>query len=139
MTRAPLRKFAILAGFAIDLAGTMISIWAVLVSAVMIATIPSNGPLTADVVAQWAGDRVYILTILVIGTAWAIAGGFAAAKIAGREPVRHAIWTGVASTVVAMLFAELRDGGAGITWFTVASFLTTIPSAAVGGYLARPR
>jgi len=135
--RAPLRKLAILAGFATDIAGTMISSWAVLIVAVMIATIQSNGANSTNPMSEWAADPVYLLTMMVIGIAWSGAGGFVAAKIAGRDHVRHAALTGVASTVLGLLFAELRDAGAGITWYDVFAFLITIPSAAAGGYLAQ--
>ena len=136
--RAPLRKIAILAGFATDIAGTMISTWAVIVAAVTIRSIQSSEANTTAILSSWATDRVYIITLMGIGMVWAIAGGFVAGKIAGREPVRHALWTGVASTVMGLLFTELQDGGAGITWYILAATMMTIPCALLGGYLARP-
>ena len=138
-SRAPLRKLAILAGFAIDIAGSIISTWAVIVAAVTIASIQSKGANTADITSEWATDRVYTLTMMVIGTVWSVAGGFAAAKIAGRDHVRHAAITGVASTVLALLYAEMNYVEAGLTsWWVVIGFLISIPAAAAGGYLARP-
>lgn len=135
--RAPLRKIAILAGFATDIGGTMISTWAVIVVAVMIRSIQSREANTTAIMSAWASDRTYIITLMGIGMVWTIAGGFVAGKIAGREAVRHALWTGVASTVIGLLFTELRDGGAGITWLTIAGTMLTIPCAVIGGYLAR--
>ena len=137
--RAPLRKLAILFGLATDLAGTMISLWGVMIAAVIVATIQSGGNNPRNLMSGWATDSAYILTLMIIGIVWSVGGGFVAAKIAGREHVRHATVTGVAATILALLFAELRDGGVGITWAHVAGFLLTIPFAAAGGYVARLR
>lgn len=136
--RARLRKIAILAGFATDLAGTMISTWAVIVAAMMIQSLQAREANTTAIMYAWATDRIYIITLMGIGMVWAMAGGFVAGRIAGREPVRHALWTGVASTVMGLLFAELQDGGAGITWYILAGTMMTIPCALIGGSLARP-
>ena len=136
--RAPLRKIAILAGFAVDIAGSIISSWGVFVAAVTIASMQSQGANAADIMSQWATDRVYTLTMMVIGAVWSVAGGFVAAKIAGRDHVRHAAITGVASTVLALFYAELQYVEAGLTsWWVVIGYLVAIPAAAAGGFLAR--
>ena len=136
--RAPLRKIAILFGFCTDIVGSIISTWAVIVTAVTIASIQSKAN-TADIMTEWANDRVYTLTMMVIGAVWSVVGGFVAAKIAGRDHIRHAAITGVASTVVALFYAELQYVEAGLTsWWVVIGYLIAIPSAAAGGYLARP-
>lgn len=138
--RAPLRKIAILAGFAVDIAGSIISTWGVIVAAVTIASIQSGGNNPRNLMAVWATDRIYTLTMMVVGMVWSVVGGFVAAKIAGREHVRHAAITGVASTVLALFYAELQYVEAGLTsWWVVIGYLMAIPSAAAGGYLARLR
>ena len=117
----------------------MISTWAVILVAMMIATAQSGGQNPSAMMSAWASDPIFVVTLMAVGVAWAIIGGFVAGKVAGREPVRHAIWAGVASTVMGLLWVELQNGGAGITWLTVFGALITAPCAALGGYFARPR
>ena len=135
--RAPLRKLAIVVGFVVDIAGTLLTGGGVIVAALVVATIQSGGK-NQDFVASWSRDPVYLLTLMGIGVVWVIAGGFAAGMIARRDYLRHAAWVGITTTAWALLFELLPESEpAPPVWFKMASYAVSIPSAILGGYLAQ--
>lgn len=135
--RAPLRKLAIVVGFVVDIAGTILTGGAVIVAAIVVASIQSDGK-NQDFVASWSRDPVYLVALIGIGVVWVIAGGFAAGMIARRDYLRHAAWVGITTTAWALLFALPPESEpAPPVWFEMTSYAISIPSAILGGYLAQ--
>ena len=138
-TRVPLHKLAIVAGFVVDIAGTLLTGGAVIVAAMVVATIQAGGK-EQDFTTVWAGDPIYLTTMIVIGVGWVIAGGFVAGIVARRDYLRHAVWVGVTTTAWTLLFTLVpQPEPSPPLWYEITAYALTIPSAILGGYLAQRR
>ncbi len=105
---------------------------------ILILTIPTDQALhAAGVYPPW-GDPMHepALNLLALSYRlfYAIAGGLAAAWLAPRAPVAHALVLGGIGTVVAGLGAAAAiSAGMGPVWFPLALVATALPCAWLGG------
>jgi hypothetical protein len=74
----------------------------------------------------------YLTFMMVSGTLTTIAGGYFAARLAGRIPYYHGLAMGVLGIVLVLMFA--RDDPA---WFFYVGLLTTLPASIYGAHLAK--
>lgn len=138
--RPRLNKLAIAAGAIVDLAGSLVTVVLVIFAAMVVAGAQGHS-LQDNIVEEWSDDTAYLITLLVVGGLWVVAGGFTAGKVARRDHVRHAAWTGVLTFAIGTLFVLLPspDGPQPPWWYDAVGLLLTVPSAIAGGYLALPR
>lgn len=85
----------------------------------------------ADRVQQMDG---YLLCSLVIGTLTTVLGGYATGRIAKQLPLLNACAVGVIGIGLGLI---LGSPGESPWWFNTIGYLTNVPAAIVGGYLAR--
>jgi hypothetical protein len=71
-------------------------------------------------------------------TLWGIAGGFAAAKLAPRAAMTHAIVLGAIGTALNVLGLVVM-WGVGDHWYPITLAVTSIPATWLGGVLAGAR
>lgn len=140
----PLNKLAIAAGVIVDLAGSMVTILAVMFAAAFVAAAQAGVQgrvMPANIMEEWADDLAFPVTMMIVGVAWVVAGGFTAATLARRDHVRHGAWTGVFTFALGAFFALLPSpAGAGVPWwYNPMALAITIPAAIAGGYLAARR
>jgi hypothetical protein len=76
----------------------------------------------------------YLLANLLLGTFSTVLGGYIAARIAKSLPLFNACAVGVVGIAAAILLGGQSDSP---WWFNAVGYLTTIPAAIVGGWLAR--
>lgn len=87
----------------------------------------------ADRVQQMDG---YLLCGLVVGTLTTVLGGFAAGRMAKQLPLLNACAVGVIGIGLGLI---LGNPGESPWWFNVIGYLTNVPAAIAGGYIARRR
>jgi len=76
----------------------------------------------------------YLLASLLLGTFSTVLGGFIAARIAKNLPLFNAFAVGLVGIAAAILL----EGESESPWlFSAAGYISTIPAAIVGGWLAR--
>lgn len=93
---------------------------------------------------QWSGQRPHaeaapgvMAASIVVGVAAAVAGGYLAARVAGRKPLLHGV--AVAGVLAAGAIVSLASTlGHGAIWSQVAALALMAPGAALGGW-ARAR
>ncbi len=81
----------------------------------------------------------FILAVTIYGVIFAGLGGYAAAWIAGRAPLLHAVALACVLALIALisLLAQLRSG---VIWSQLVTIVFMAPAAVVGGILeGRPR
>jgi len=76
----------------------------------------------------------YLLASLLLGTFSTVLGGYLAARIAKNLPLFNACAVGVVGIAAAILLGGQSDGP---WWFSAFGYISTIPAAIVGGWLAR--
>lgn len=76
----------------------------------------------------------YLLTSLFLGTFSTVLGGYIAARLAKNLPLFNACAVGVVGIAIGILLCEQSDSPG---WFNALGYLSTIPAAIVGGWLAR--
>ena len=76
----------------------------------------------------------YLLTSLLLGTFSTVLGGYIAARIAKNLPLFNAFAVGVVGIAAAILLGGQSDSP---WWFSAFGYISTIPAAIVGGWLAR--
>jgi hypothetical protein len=99
------------------------------VSAFLFFRLSGQAPHAAAAPAVMAGS-------IGVGVVAAFAGGFAAARLAGRKPLAH----GLAVAAVIALGASVSLAGTighGAIWSQVAALLLMAPAAAIGGWMAK--
>jgi hypothetical protein len=82
------------------------------------------------------------LNLLALGyrLVYGILGGYIAARLAPRDPMRHALILGIAGLVVSAAGAIATiPMDLGPSWYPIALALTALPTAWVGGLLHRSR
>lgn len=94
-----------------------------------------------DVYPPW-GQPMYDtgLNLLALGyrVAYTIAGGYLTARLAPREPMRHALILGGVGLVLASAGALAASGrNLGPSWYPIALALTALPCAWIGGLVQR--
>ncbi len=85
----------------------------------------------AKVIEQNSG---YLLASLLLGTFSTVLGGYIAARFAKHLPLFNACAVGVVGIAAAIL---LGDSSESPWWFSAFGYLSTIPAAILGGWLAR--
>lgn len=83
-----------------------------------------------------AGDNLLALTYRVL---YGIVGGYAAARLAPRAPISHAValgLLGVLLTVAGTAAAKASVGDLGPDWYPIALAVTALPCSLLGGRLA---
>lgn len=79
----------------------------------------------------------FLVAILVVGNAYSALGGWAAGRLAEIDETLHGTVVGMVGVLIATaLYLVPQEGSTSPLWFDVTALLTTIPSAAFGGYLA---
>lgn len=76
----------------------------------------------------------FLLASLLLGTFSTVLGGYIAARIAKNLPLFNAFAVGVVGIAAAILLGG-QNGSPG--WFNAVGYISTIPAAIVGGWLAR--
>jgi hypothetical protein len=94
---------------------------------------------TLQVFPPW-GQPMYEMGLLLLALAYRIVygvvGGYIAARLAPRNPMRHALALGVVGLVLSTAGAiGMRDLGP--SWYPIALVLTALPCAWLGGALHR--
>ena len=130
----PLNYFAIVAGAAADMFGTImvsIAIW-VLASSRMLA----QGVPEAEIGVRFARDTTVLTWSVVLGLVASVAGGLVAARVARYRELMHGASAGgvglVFSTVSAVLSPVVLPG-----WYVVTGYGLVVPAAALGGWLGK--
>ena len=138
-TRPPLSKLAIVIGISVEIVGTMVAFAGALV--VMFAAARGRGgQFDAGAMDDWIADPVFLVAAFVLGTVSLIIAGFATGKIAGRDHVRHAAWTGAILLALYVVLTLIpTEGPREPLWYEALSLMTTVPAAMLGGYLAAPK
>ncbi len=77
-------------------------------------------------------NQNFLLWGLTIGTLATVIGGFIAARYARTAPYTHAAIIGLLG-----ILSGLLNLGKAPFWFDLAGFLTVIPAALLGGFLAK--
>ena len=85
----------------------------------------------ANVIGQ---NSDYLLASLLLGTFSTVLGGYIAARIAKNLPLFNAFAVGVVGIAAAILLGGQSDSP---WWFSAFGYISTIPAAIVGGWLAR--
>jgi peptidoglycan/LPS O-acetylase OafA/YrhL len=81
----------------------------------------------------------YMLCNLAVSFAGAILGGFVAARLGSRSPLRHALALGAVVLVLGAAYAVRGWGGVQPEWYLMVLPLAGAGGSAVGGSLARRR
>ncbi|HNW91890.1 MAG TPA: hypothetical protein PKM88_03155 [bacterium] len=126
-----MRLHAVLAGWAVDIGGTTLfsMVWGTLLS---IAVLTAGGD---EAELQAAMRTVPLLAfIMLTGAGFTVLGGFAAAFIAGRDELWHALATGILSLLTGILFIVISREQSPL-WYNVTALLVTLPCALAGGWL----
>jgi hypothetical protein len=73
--------------------------------------------------------------VLLMGAAFSVGGGFVAGRVAGRAHIRHAV---LAALTFVVVFGSLDflAGSNEPLWYTVISYGSMLPAAALGGWLS---
>lgn len=89
---------------------------------------------------QLTNSAPYNIISLVTGLFFSMLGGYVAANIAAGAEMKHALATGLASTLLYLLFMLLMPNSAP-AWYHAVSLLLIAPMALIGGYwrLKKPR
>jgi len=126
---------AVLTGLAVDLGGAMASAFLIVLTAATALAFQglSHVQIVEDLTASSALVVFHALACILMR----VAGGYAAASMAGFDRIRHAAATGVLSALALVLGSLLFEPGAP-AWLRLVSPLTVIPFAMLGGYLASP-
>lgn len=93
---------------------------------------------SADEIAAAMTGSGLLAAATLLGAAMALAGGYVAARWAGRRPIAHALGAGLVGLVVgsSSLLIPAPEVPA---WLVAASFAIHLPTAAAGGGLAARR
>jgi hypothetical protein len=128
-------RTAVLQGAAVGAGGALTMTMLVGVAAVVGMNLQGLSP---DAILQSMQHGIAIRGF-VAAAEWltAIAGGYAAARIAGRRPATHALWAGRV-TVVLKCVTWLLLGSPWTTWLALIDLTLVVPFALLGGYLASP-
>ena len=91
---------------------------------------PRGGPMT---------DALFLLAT-AYRIVFTIAGGYIAARLAPRSPMRHALAVGIIGLAAGlagavMMWNKLGEGGLGPKWYSIAVFTIALPCAWAGGQL----
>ena len=90
-----------------------------------------------DIVAKLPNSLALAIFCAAGGTLMSVMGGYSAAVIAGRSPIRHAIWAGALAVPINLVWAAVL-GDSGPVWLTALATVLIVPCAALGGWLATP-
>jgi hypothetical protein len=94
-----------------------------------------------DVYPPWGQpmrDAGLLLLALAYRIAYAVLGSYIAARLAPRNPMRHALVLGAVGTVVSLAGAiAVIPMDLGPSWYPIALVLTALPCAWLGGVLHR--
>lgn len=135
--RRPLHRLAIAAGVITGFIGSLLSTLGVVIAAGIVLGVRGRAS-DAGAIEAWFQEPLPLLTFQAISILWLVTGAFTAAKIAGRDHVRHGAWTGAGALVVGLLTLALPSDQAHIPWWSHAlSFIVAVPASMLGGYLAR--
>jgi len=85
-------------------------------------------------------DPVLLLLALAYRCVYAVVGSYIAARLAPRNPMRHALGLGVVGLMVCLAGAiATTPMDLGPAWYPIALVLTALPCAWLGGALHRGR
>ena len=121
---------AILAGVAADWLGTLLT-------APILWVAFGVGPETADArIAELLAAPEFILSAIMHGSFFTALGGYVAARLAPKAPLRHAAIVGALAAVMAILLAiSPGDGPEPAWWVDAMGYLLAVPAALAGGWL----
>jgi hypothetical protein len=93
---------------------------------------PRGGPMT----------DAHFLLATAYRIVFTIAGGYIAARLAPRSPMRHALAVGIIGLAAGlagavMMWNKLGEGGLGPKWYSIAVFTIALPCAWAGGQLRK--
>lgn len=125
---------AIALGIVVDTAGTIASAIALIVFTAAGAIVAGED--AAHSLDRWSTEPPLLLLELIVGLVWSGMGGFVAAVVARRAPVRHAVWVGVLTLLLGfgLWMVPIEDGALPV-WFDVLSAAMIVPACITGGVL----
>lgn len=127
---------AIILGLLVDVVATNVAV--VVVSIAAAAVLMQGGESTYAITQILQQSTSYQGMLIAIGVGGSVFGGYVTARVAQRCELRHAAATGIASILLSLvLLALLPDGQP--QWALAAGLIVILPSALLGGYLARRR
>jgi hypothetical protein len=85
-----------------------------------------------------ADSTPMLIAATIYRSAYAVAGGYLAARLAPEQPMLHAIILGMIGFAVA-LFGCIEMWHVGNHWYPIALVITALPSTWLGGKLAAGR
>lgn len=135
----PLNKLAIVIGICTEIIGMIVTLAGVF--AVMLGVHASRGEeFDEAAIDRWPGEPAFLISAFVIGTLTLAIAGFVTGKVAKRDHLRHAAWTGGIILVVYTILTVIpMEGPSEPLWYDALSLLSTIPAVMAGGYLSIPR
>lgn len=133
----PLNKKAIAVGAVIDIGGGMVL--GVLYTVTYMVLLASQKIPPTEWQGKMLADPVYYVVNLVMGLAFIALGGYVAARMARVREIDHAVWVALVGIALSVLVVAVTDTSEYPSWYLPVSFALTIPTALVGGYIARRR
>ncbi|MFQ5962353.1 MAG: hypothetical protein ACE5MG_13250 [Candidatus Methylomirabilales bacterium] len=148
MNQSPGISFkAIVIGALTDVGGSMVT--GIVAAAILGISLARQGVPESDVEARLiesAQSPAVLIGILVVGLGFSFLGGFIAGRIAKSGQVIHAGMAGAVAVFLGLLLLGRPDitdeVSAGIVeslpvWFDALSYLLVVPTAMLGGYVAK--
>jgi hypothetical protein len=126
-----LKVWPIVVGILIDIGGTL---GASIAYFAAVAVVQATRGAAVDEATLTLGLRQLVM-MGIVGLLFTATGGFVAAQMAKTRHLQHGIAVGVGSLCIGLL-GELTGADATPAWFNAIAYLTTVPAAGLGGYLA---
>jgi len=137
----PIQLRAVALGVVADWVATWLVSYAILFAALAIASSRyDTGDQMEAYLEQLAAAPDFVVLTSLVGLLCVALGGFLAVAIARVAPTRHAIAVGLCSLALSLaldMANETATEGWKPMWFQVLCYLLVVPSALVGGGLAR--
>jgi hypothetical protein len=126
---------AIFVGALVDVGGSLVVTTIVGVTAVTALLVRGEAP--EAIIQTLPGSLALVLFCAIGGALMSVAGGYAAAVIAGRAEMAHALAAGLLAAAL-NLGVNLLLGDSGPIWLTATGLVLVAPFAIFGGWLAMP-
>jgi hypothetical protein len=128
------RKFnikAIVIGLLVDTVGSFI--FGILVSVAAVIILTSKGFTEEQITGELTNSRMFMNILLFSGFSFTFLGGYVTAFVAKEEELKHALFMGIVSFIISLLFTVVQANEP--VWYFITLFI--IPFAVLGGYLRK--
>lgn len=119
-------------GVAVDIGGTFAGVFA-------IAFMHASAAPSAEAFERATSSPAVLGAFMAVGVFFSFVGGYAAAAVAARDHVRHALSVGIVGTVLGFLSAFVPSEPPAPLAYKIVPVLLTIPAAYFGGLLRSKR